>query len=229
MLFLSGGFMFHASILALLASLAAPASEGALDPDDAPGPEGAPSLTDEPRPEAAPAPAGFAVGNVKTIGSGCPTPGSVSVKVSAGAKTLSLTYQEMTLGRPAGAIVQFTNCMASFTLAIPAGWQVSPGGMDVRGEVDLASGITARQTSKYSFAGSPGAFRRQSNFAGPQHRPYQVSEDIPADSTVWSPCGGAAIFVMEAQLQLNAKNGPAGAASFSIATHKLSSWKWRQC
>ncbi|WAS92101.1 DUF4360 domain-containing protein [Nannocystis punicea] len=208
MLILSTFIKHQAMLLGLLASMAAPPSEL------------------EAGPEGARAPAGFSVEGVTNGGSGCRTSADVTVDEAK----FRVAFHDMALENPtSGSLVQYVSCYVKFSLRIPVGWQVAPARVAIRGAAELDHGITARQTARYFFAGASATTTQRIDFAGPYEDGFLEEKAVPSGSAGWSPCGGSAIFAMNANLQLNAKNNPEGDAAVKTIAQRVTKWRWRKC
>src|SRR5690606_28412002 len=149
----------------------------------------------------------------QSIGTGCPA-GSVIVEVAPDKKSFLFGFSQMHLENPnpEGKLVQFKNFLASIRLHVPSGLQASVATVRVRGYAYLDEGITARHTSKYTFAGQPIPAKARADLIGPYDSDYDFSDLVPPAAAVWSKCGSSAIFGIDTQLQLDATANPTGAA-----------------
>src|SRR5690606_9572160 len=182
---------FQASLLGALAWLAAPGGEEPGDLVDTPDVQAnEPSLDDV-----------YIEGTPQTIGAGCPA-GSVIVEVAPDKKSFLVGFSQMNLENPSpeGKLVQFKNCLASIKLHIPNGMQVSAQTVNTRGYAFLDQGITARQTSKYTFAGQPIPMKGRADLVGAYDSDYDFSDAPTIVSKVWTKCGASAVFGIDTQL-----------------------------
>lgn len=218
------GTMFTKLQAALLGALAAIAASGeppeALQVPDETGE--APDLND------------VYIEHIATGGVGCQDPGSVAVVIADDRRTFLVIFDEMTLENPPGPRVKTTNCEAAIKLHVPGGWQVSLATVTTRGYAYLDWGLRARQTSSYFFAGVPLGARYHSEMKGPYDDYYDFTDTVPFESTVWSPCGGSAIFAVNTSLILNASLNPHGVGIFNTTSadghfEKILHWQWRKC
>ena len=196
---------FQASALGLLTWLAAASDEPGdlVDTPDVQADE--PNLNDV-----------YIEGEPQLVGTGCPT-GSAIVEVAPDKKSFLIGFSAMTLNNPnpAGATVQYKNCLASIKLHIPNGLQVSVATVNTRGYAFLDQGITARQTSSYTFAGYPIPTKVRGDLAGPFDDDFDYSDAVPFASRTWTQCGASAIFGINTKMQLNATANPTGTAIFN--------------
>ncbi|WP_052559124.1 DUF4360 domain-containing protein [Enhygromyxa salina] len=174
--------------------------------------------------------------SITTHGAGCPKskPDSAVSDISIDKKSFIVTFADMVLSNPPGPTVKVTNCVASVSLHVPGGWQVSVATINTRGYAFLENGLTARQTSSYFFAGDPVGFVAHAKLVGPIDEFYVFSDEIPFESIVWSACGMSAIFAVNTSLILNATLNPNGAGVFNNTTidgsfKKEFQFQWRKC
>jgi hypothetical protein len=203
------------------ASLAAPEREGEAPEPDALDLEAAPELLE------APAPKGFYIEKVVTLGKGCPDPASVAVQLSPDKTTLRLAYKQMSLKTPPA--LQTTNCQATLSLRIPAGWQVALASLKTRGYAKLGKDVKAHQRSSAFFAGVGGGVSFDKAIDGPYDGNYYAIDVVPPASVVWSPCGGSALFSVNNSLILNAAADPNAQSSINVVAHRVFSWQFKQC
>ena len=190
---LSGFAGVHPALLGLLTSLAVSPTEGTRE---------------EPDPSEV-----YFEGEIQVAGTGCPA-GSVIADVAPDKKSFLVGFGAMTLDNPnpAGATVQYKNCLASIELHIPVGWQVSVATVNMRGYAFLDQGIAARVTSSYTFAGYPIPTTARGDMTGPFDDDYDYSDAVPLASRTWTQCGAPAIFGINTKMQLNATANPTGTA-----------------
>jgi hypothetical protein len=122
-------------------------------------------------------------------GTGCPA-GSVSTTLSPDEKSLSLIFDEyaVSAGGTTGRSFDRKSCNVAIPVHVPQGYSVAVLAVDYRGFNHLPSGASSQFNVEYFFAGSRGpAFRR--NFFGQLDSDYTISNELQAQSVVWSACG----------------------------------------
>lgn len=122
-------------------------------------------------------------------GTGCPS-GSVSTTLSPDEKSLSLIFDEyaVSAGGTTGRSFDRKSCNVAIPVHVPQGYSVAVLAVDYRGFNHLPAGASSQFNVEYFFAGSRGpAFRR--NFGGPLDSDYTISNELQAESVVWSACG----------------------------------------
>lgn len=194
---------------------------GAAACDDLDEVEAAPRLFE------APAPKGFYIEKVVTTGKGCPDPASVAVQLAPDKTTLRLAYKQMSLKAPPG--VQTTNCQATLTLHIPAGWRVALASLKTRGYARLGKTAKAHQHSTAFFAGVGGGIHFDKAVDGPYDGNYYAIDVVPPAAVEWSACGGSALFSVNNSLILNAGADPNPPASINVVAQRVFSWQFKPC
>ncbi len=122
-------------------------------------------------------------------GSGCPA-GSVSTTLSPDAKSLSLLFDqyEVSAGGTTGRSFDRKSCNVAIPVSVPNGYSVAILAIDYRGFNRLPRRATSQFNVEYFFAGGRGpAFRR--TFYGELDSDYTITNELVAESLVWSACG----------------------------------------
>lgn len=122
-------------------------------------------------------------------GTGCPA-GSVSTTLSPDEKSLSLIFDEYSVsaGGTTGRSFDRKSCNVAIPVHVPQGYSVAVLAVDYRGFNHLPTGATSQFNVEYFFAGGRGpSFRR--NFFGALDSDYTISNELQAESVVWSACG----------------------------------------
>ena len=122
-------------------------------------------------------------------GTGCPV-GSVSTTLSPDQKSLSLIFDEyaVSAGGTTGRSFDRRSCNVAIPVHVPQGYSLAVLAVDYRGFNHLPRGASSQFNVEYFFAGSRGpAFRR--SFYGALDSDYSISNELQAESMVWSPCG----------------------------------------
>ncbi|PUU73130.1 hypothetical protein B9Z19DRAFT_1095732 [Tuber borchii] len=160
---------------------------------------------------AAPAPDGPGPGQVTISGisyggSGCKA-GTASVDHSQDWQTIIFSFDdfEATIGPGSKFADQVKNCNFNIQVNYPSGYQYTLYKADYTGYARLDSGVTAKQTSSYWFAGfisDKPTF--QSTWSGPYGSSYTFTNTLP--STFWSPCGASTTLNINTQVVLTSNN-----------------------
>jgi hypothetical protein len=122
-------------------------------------------------------------------GNGCPSM-SVSTTLSPDQKALSLLFDQyqVSAGGTTGRSFERKSCNVAIPVHVPHGLSVSVLAVDYRGFNHLPRQGSSQFNVEYFFAGATGpSFRR--TFYGPLDSDYMISNEIVAQSLVWSPCG----------------------------------------
>jgi hypothetical protein len=181
-----------------------------------------------------PSPNDVWIESVNAFGIGCPGPGSTQVDIASSKQSFIIIFKDMLLTNPGGAPIKTTNCVASVKLHIPGGWQVSVATINTRGYAFLESGMKARNTTNYFFAGDPVGYAAHTELQGPYDGLYTFTDQVPFQSVVWSPCGTSSIFAIDTSMVLNAISNPSGNGIFNNTTldgsfKKILHLQWQQC
>jgi hypothetical protein len=151
---------------------------------------------------------GVTINSISYGGSGCPQ-GTVGSFISSDHTTYTLIFDSFvaSIGGGASTTDSRKNCQINVDLHYPSGYQFSVYTQNYRGYVQLDNGITAVQKANYYFSGSSAQASTQSSFTGPVDKDYLITDTIPFDSVVWSPCGTDGALNINAQVRLdNSKN-----------------------
>jgi hypothetical protein len=122
-------------------------------------------------------------------GNGCPA-GTASAALSPDQKTLSILFDQYQVeaGRTSGRSLDRKSCNIAIPVHVPQGYSISLFKVDYRGFNSLPSGAHSRLNVNYFFAGQKGPVYTK-DFFGEQNQNYFLTNDIAAESTIWSPCG----------------------------------------
>jgi hypothetical protein len=123
-------------------------------------------------------------------GSGCKQ-GSVSSSISQDLTTFTLIFDSFIAETGQGKSISDSrkNCQINVDLRYPQGWSYSIVSVDYRGFVSLPKGTSAEQSALYYFSGETAQSKSSTKFQGPYENSYLVSDKIPVQQIVWSPCG----------------------------------------
>jgi hypothetical protein len=166
-------------------------------------------------------------------GSGCPQ-GSVGNSFANDRKSFTLIFDSFVASQGPGVPITESrkNCQINVNLRVPGGFQFSIGTADYRGYVSLPAGVTARQKSTYSFAGSSAQFSSGSNFTGPVSKDYLNRDELPISTIVWSPCGATVPVNINAEVRTS--GSPTSSAQITTDSidgkvQHILGLTWRSC
>lgn len=122
-------------------------------------------------------------------GSGCPG-GSVSATLSPDAKSLSILFDQyqVAVGGTSGKSFDRRSCNIAIPVHVPQGRSISVLAIDYRGFNHLPGGGGSQFNVEYFFAGARGPTFRK-DFRGPLDSDYTITNNLVADTLVWSACG----------------------------------------
>jgi len=134
-------------------------------------------------------------------GSGCPQ-GTVSQFISEDKQTFTLIFDSYIVDVGPGISISKNraNCQINVDLHYPAGFQWSIYTQDYRGYASLDKGVTGLQKATYYFSGMSQQASTSTTFTGPQDGDYLLTDTIPFDSVVWSPCGSDGALNINSQI-----------------------------
>ncbi|MCX5380542.1 DUF4360 domain-containing protein [Streptomyces sp. NBC_00091] len=138
-----------------------------------------------------PAPPGqITIDVVQVNGSGC-RPGTATVSVSPDNTAFTVTYSEYLaqVGKDAKATDFRKNCQLGLNVNVPQGYTYAIAKADYRGFASLADGASATQKASYYFQGMSQTSSRAHTMRGPAEGNWQVSDSVPVEALVFSPCG----------------------------------------
>jgi len=157
-----------------------------------------------------PDPSKVTINSISYGGTGCPQ-GSVGSFISADRLTFTLIFDSFVASIGPGVPITSSriNCQLNIDLEYPSGFQYSVLGTDFRGYAGLDSGVTGIQSAMYYFSGSVAQASTSTTFKGPLDTDYLVSDTVPFNSTIWSPCGVALPLNVNSQIRLTSTNSKA--------------------
>lgn len=181
---------------------------------------------------AAPAPPSFKIAKVISGGSGCPQ-GSIDIDYTD-SKILPIRFSKdftAAVGPNVPVDQSRKNCQISMNLQFSPGFQYSVYSADYTGWGDLDAGVKGRVKSKYYFSGEVDEVSSALELQGPFNGKYSKHDDVSV--ALWSPCGGDALFNVNAEVSL--LQSSARASGTLVATKESGKFthsvyiKWRQC
>jgi hypothetical protein len=165
-------------------------------------------------------------------GSGCPS-GSVSTTLSPDQKSLSLLFDEyqVSAGGSTGRSFDRKSCNVAIPVHVPQGMSVAILAVDYRGYNHLPSRAMSQFNVEYFFAGGRGpAYRR--SFYGQLDSDYTITNELTAQSLVWSGCGADVNLRTNSSMRLSTVNNAEASASVDsedINAAIVYHLQWRTC
>ncbi|MFM6928861.1 MAG: DUF4360 domain-containing protein [Bdellovibrio sp.] len=122
-------------------------------------------------------------------GTGCPA-GSASVTLSPDSSAISMLFDSYVTeaGNTTGRRVDRKSCNITVPVSVPNGYSVAVFQVDYRGFNLIPRGASNRFDVEYFWAGSQGP-RVSRMFTGPQNDNFNITDNLVAQTLVWSPCG----------------------------------------
>jgi hypothetical protein len=142
---------------------------------------------------------------VTANGSGC-LPGTAAVTIDPDNSSFTVTYSAFTalVGVDAQNTDWRKNCQLNVVVQAPPEYRYTITQADSRGFASLAAGAGATQRANYYFQGQTQTAYNTHTFAGPADLDWQTTDDVPAQSIVWSPCGVARNLNINTELRVTA-------------------------
>ena len=165
-------------------------------------------------------------------GSGCPS-GSVSTTLSPDQKSLSLLFDEyqVSAGGTTGRSFDRKSCNVAIPVHVPHGMSVAVLAVDYRGYNHLPARAQSQFNVEYFFAGGRGpAYRR--SFYGQLDSDYTITNELVAQSLVWSPCGADVNLRTNSSMRVGTVNNAEASASVDsedINAAIVYHLQWRTC
>ncbi|KAE8443987.1 hypothetical protein EG329_001116 [Mollisiaceae sp. DMI_Dod_QoI] len=180
-----------------------------------------------------PNPSQVTISSISYGGTGCPQ-GSVGSFISSDRTTFTIIFDSFVASLGSGVAVTENrkNCQLNVNLQYPSGFQYSVLGTTFRGYSDLTSGVTGVQSATYYFSGSSTQASSSTTFKGPSSGDYEVSDNIPFSSTIWSPCGAALPLNINSQVRLTGPSTGSGLLTEDSVDGKVSfvvGVQWQKC
>jgi len=171
-------------------------------------------------PTVVPPPGSVTINSIHYGGSGCPQ-GTVSSFISDDRTTFTLIFDSYIAQVGPGISIQNArkNCQINVDIHYPTGYQFSVYKQDYRGFASLDAGVTGLQKATYYFSGSSAQASTQTKFQGPMSKDYLVTDQVPFDSNVYSPCGQDGALNINSQVQVD--NGGVGSRQGQLTTDSI--------
>jgi hypothetical protein len=166
-------------------------------------------------------------------GSGCPA-GSASVSVSPDQSAVSVLFDQFITeaGSTTGRRIDRKSCNMSIPVQVPQGYSVAVFQVDYRGYNAVPSGAQNRFESEYFWAGARGP-RIVRQFLGPINDSYTLTDNLVAQTLVWTPCGASVNLRVNASMmsmsnsRMNQTIGTVDSAD--ISSGLIYHIQWRRC
>ncbi|MFN7903886.1 MAG: DUF4360 domain-containing protein [Pseudobdellovibrionaceae bacterium] len=166
-------------------------------------------------------------------GTGCPA-GTASLNLSPSETELSILFDSFVAeaGGFTGVRVSRKSCNLSIPVEVPQGYSVAVIRVDYRGYNLVPSGGRNQIAAEYFWAGSQGPRLAQS-FVGPRNDDYMFTNNLIAQTTVWTPCGASVNMRVNASVtsQTNSRMDQSMMTvdSTDISTGLVYHLQWRRC
>lgn len=177
---------------------------------------------------------GLRLGQPGYGGTGCPA-GSASVTLSPDEQAISLLFDSYVAeaGRTTGRTVDRKSCNITIPVSVPQGYSVAVFQVDYRGYNFLpGGGARARFDVEYFWAGSRGP-RVSRTFMGPMNDNYTLTDNLVAQTLVWTPCGASVNLrinsSMMAQSNSRMDQTIATVDSADVSSGLIYHIQWRRC
>jgi hypothetical protein len=122
-------------------------------------------------------------------GNGCPA-GSASATVSPDGSAISILFDQYIAeaGNTTGRRIDRKSCNLAVPVQVPQGYSVAVFQVDYRGFNAVPVGGMNRFDVEYFWAGARGP-RLTRTFTGPTNQDFSLSDNLMAQTLVWTPCG----------------------------------------
>lgn len=139
-------------------------------------------------------------------GTGCPV-GSASVTVSPDQSAITVLFDQFAAeaGHAIGKRFDRKSCNLTIPVAVPNGFSVAIFQVDYRGYNMIPWGGMNRFDAEYFWAGSRGP-RLSRIFRGPLNDSFTVTDELMAQTLVWTPCGQSVNLRVNASMTANSNN-----------------------
>jgi hypothetical protein len=152
----------------------------------------------------------FTLGKPDFFGSGCATPSSVRVSTPTDRQSLSVSFTQFVAATSGATTRDRKACNLMLPLRVRPGTSIAIVQVDYAGRVLVpwssrqSPPAAATFQNEYFFAGSKGAGVNQtwrasnSSVSSSLPMPFTISNAFQVGATAWSPCGGTAVFRINA-------------------------------
>lgn len=141
--------------------------------------------------------------SISFAGTGCPA-GTVAGQLSSDLTTMTLLFSQYTA--QAGSGIPPTeyrkNCQLNVKIQYPQGWQFSIFKADYRGYAFIPDGGKGTCKATYYFSGQTQQVSSTMVIDGPYSDNYLKTDELPIESTVWSPCGREGLLNINSEVRI---------------------------
>lgn len=149
---------------------------------------------------------GFRLGYPSYGGTGCPA-GSASVSVSPNQSAISVLFDQFMA--EAGGVTRKSfdrkSCNLTIPVQVPSGYSIAIFQADYRGYNMVPRGGKNRFDVEYFWAGSRGP-RISRIFQGPVNDSFTITDELLAQTLVWTPCGQSVNLRVNASMSATTNN-----------------------
>lgn len=176
---------------------------------------------------------GLKIGVPAYGGTGCPS-GTASITLSPDESAVSILFDHFVAeaGGMTGKRIDRKSCNLSIPVQVPQGYSVSVFSVDYRGYNDVPRGAMTRFDAEYFWAGARGP-RISRIFSGPMSDVYTVTDNLIAETLVWTPCGASvnlrvnAAMLAQSNTRMDQTMGTVDSAD--ISSGLIYHIQWRRC
>ncbi len=163
-------------------------------------------------------------------GAGCPS-GTVAAALALDASSITVLFNAFKVYTGPGlpSSVASRGCQYTLLLTFPRPYQVAVSGATYQLDVNLAAGTTSTTTSTHWFLTQPNFYTvTSSTLPGPYDGFPALTETIPSNVQIFSPCGAnQAVLMVQTSHRLTTTNPSAYGESF-VLSHKVN-LGWKTC
>ena len=163
-------------------------------------------------------------------GSGCPA-GTVDVAIAPNNTALTLIYDALAaeIGPDARPSAFRRNCQLTLPLHVPSGWTYAIASVRARGDLFLASGVSATVKRAFAFQGEVMPVPWSTTIAGPSEDDWELHDAVDATQLRWAPCGEQRLLNVNSELRLARGSSGSGTQSYVDQTQQQLGLVWKRC
>lgn len=176
---------------------------------------------------------GLVLGQPQYGGNGCPA-GSASATVAPDGSAISILFDQYIAeaGNTTGRRIDRKSCNLAVPVQVPQGYSIAVFQVDYRGFNAVPVGGYNRFDVEYFWAGARGP-RFTRLFRGPTNSDFSLTDNLMAQTLVWSPCGESVNLrinsSMMAQSNYNMDQTMGIVDSADISSGLIYHIQWRRC
>jgi hypothetical protein len=176
---------------------------------------------------------GLRIGQPAYGGTGCPA-GTASVTLSPGEDAVSVLFDQFVTeaGRTTGRRLDRKSCNLSIPVSVPNGYSIAVFQVDYRGFNAVPRGGYNKFDVEYFWAGSRGPMFSRT-FYGPLNDNYTITNNLVAQTLVWTPCGASVNLRVNASMMSMANSSMEQTVgtvdSADISSGLIYHIQWRRC